>query len=224
MENALASALKNSGFIGYLVLLLLFVLSVFVWATFISRWRAIRKMETDTAWFLDQFIQNRKDLFELANTLDPTRRTPLSRILVGACKDLKYYFVREGRTKIPAYVLDDVYNGMNRTLAEIDLEQREGLTLLASATTVSPLLGLFGTVWGIMESFRDMWIHGSANITVVAPGISDALLTTVAGLMVAIPAAAVYNILLNRINRNQTKAENFCSELLCVIERIYVER
>ena len=224
MENTLLSALKHSGFLGHMILLSLFLLSVFVWSTFLRKWKAFKKMENDTGAFIDEFRTMKKDIFELASRLGPERECPVSALYVATLKDLQYYFVREGRTKIPPHALDDLFNGMQRRLSALEVDQKEGMILLATATTVSPLLGLFGTVYGIMEAFRDMWIHGSANITVVAPGISDALLTTVFGLAVAIPSSIAYNMLYARMSNYHARAENFCSELISSIERTYVER
>ncbi len=223
MDSTLLSALKHSGWVGNLIMVSLFGLSIFVWATFFNKWRTIRRIEGNTTSFIQEFRALKKDLFELAGRMGGGQDSPVSLIFQAALKDLQYHFVREGRNKINPRALDDVTNGVQRRLAAMQLEQRQGMVLLATATTVSPLMGLFGTVWGIMESFRDMWIHGAANITVVAPGISDALLVTVVGLLVAIPSSVGYNLLYNRQNQYQARAENFCSELVSCIERLYVE-
>lgn len=224
MENTLIASIKNSGFIGHLILLSLFILSVIVWSVFIKKWHYLKEIERKSGGFIKSFAKQKKDLFGLSNTITEQSLCPAARLLQNALKDLQYHLVSNGTGKIPVYAVDDVFNGTRRYITDLDLELTYGMTMLATATAISPLLGLFGTVWGIMESFRDMWIHGSANITVVAPGISDALLTTVVGLLVAVPSAVAYNMLQNRINRYETSLENFSSELITSIERIYVER
>jgi len=97
------------------------------------------------------------------------------------------------------------------------LEKR--LNILATTVSVSPFLGLLGTVWGVMTAFLNMGIHGSADITFVGPGIAEALITTVAGLAVAIPALVAYNSFVESFNRVQKEMENFFTNLLLKMER-----
>jgi biopolymer transport protein TolQ len=95
--------------------------------------------------------------------------------------------------------------------------------LLATATSAAPLLGLLGTVWGVMDAFGGMVIAGAAMLSSVAPGISGALLTTVVGLVIAIPSTIGYNILSDRIRRLAVVMDNFAQELVHEIDRHYIE-
>jgi len=99
-----------------------------------------------------------------------------------------------------------------------------GLAVLATVGSTSPFVGLFGTVWGIMESFRRIGVMKSASLAVVAPGIAEALIATAAGLAAAIPAVIFYNYFLGRINVISTEMDNFSSELINIIERIYWQK
>ena len=112
---------------------------------------------------------------------------------------------------------DSLLMAMERTVSESTANFRRYLTFLATTTSVSPFLGLLGTVWGIMIAFLDIANRGSANISVVAPGIADALITTIAGLAVAIPAVIGYNYLTNRIRRIVETCNNFSLELAGII-------
>ncbi|MBU2055982.1 MAG: MotA/TolQ/ExbB proton channel family protein, partial [Proteobacteria bacterium] len=98
------------------------------------------------------------------------------------------------------------------------------LGFLATTGSASPFIGLFGTVWGIMETFKGIGARGSATLAVVAPGISEALIATAAGLAAAIPAVIFYNYYLSRIKNMTSEMDNFASELLNIVERYYVKR
>ena len=97
------------------------------------------------------------------------------------------------------------------------------LGFLATTGSTTPFIGLFGTVWGIMDAFRGIGARGSATLAVVAPGISEALIATAAGLAAAIPAVVAYNYYINRIKVLSAQMENFSSELLNIIERHFLK-
>jgi biopolymer transport protein TolQ len=94
-----------------------------------------------------------------------------------------------------------------------------GVTFLATTGNTAPFIGLFGTVWGIMEAFRGIGLTGSANLAVVAPGISEALIATAAGLVAAIPAVVAFNYFTRRISVLNTEMEIFTSDFISVVER-----
>lgn len=98
-------------------------------------------------------------------------------------------------------------------------ELQVSLPTLGTFVSVSPFLGLLGTVWGIMKAFLDIRARGSAHITIVAPGISDALITTVYGLLVAIPALIFYNIFRSRVNNYDTELDKFISEVFTQLRK-----
>jgi biopolymer transport protein TolQ len=114
-----------------------------------------------------------------------------------------------------------------RNLAESFMDDQallleSNMHLLAICVSAAPLLGLLGTVWGLLESFGDLVGAGSAMLSTVAPGISGALLTTVIGLLVAIPSAVAYNIITDQIRRVTVETDNFLQELISDVERRYV--
>lgn len=118
---------------------------------------------------------------------------------------------------------ENIKLAMERTKAKEIETIESGLPVLGTIVTASPFLGLLGTVWGIMESFLQIRARGSAHITVVAPGISDALITTVYGLLVAIPALIFNNLLRSRIIKLDTQLDNFISEVFARLKRGLVE-
>ena len=112
---------------------------------------------------------------------------------------------------------------MNRACSAESTKLEAALGFLATTGSASPFIGLFGTVWGIMDTFRSIGFRGSATLAVVAPGISEALIATAAGLAAAIPAVIFYNYYLNRIKNMSLEMDSFASELMNIIERYYVK-
>jgi biopolymer transport protein TolQ len=113
---------------------------------------------------------------------------------------------------------------MNRACGSEASKLETALGFLATTGSASPFIGLFGTVWGIMDTFKSIGARGSATLAVVAPGISEALIATAAGLAAAIPAVIFYNYYLNRIKTMTLEMDNFSSELLNIVERYYVKK
>ncbi len=120
--------------------------------------------------------------------------------------------------------IDNVERAMNRACGEQTTKLEAALGFLATTGSASPFIGLFGTVWGIMDTFKGIGARGSATLAVVAPGISEALIATAAGLAAAIPAVIFYNYYLNRIKSMTLEMDNFASELLNIVERYYVKK
>lgn len=109
-----------------------------------------------------------------------------------------------------------------RTVADQALELESRMGFLATAVSASPLLGLLGTVWGVLDAFSAMAVSGAANLSAVAPGISGALLTTVVGLLVALPSAIGYNILASKIRELAVQMDNFAQEFVAELQRMFV--
>ena len=120
--------------------------------------------------------------------------------------------------------MDNVTRSLQQAVTAERTRLERGVNFLATTGSSAPFIGLFGTVWGIMESFRRIGVMKSASLAVVAPGIAEALVATAAGLLAAIPAVIFYNYFLGRINTIATEMDNFSSELINIIERIYWKR
>ena len=114
----------------------------------------------------------------------------------------------------------NVERGLERAMREETARLERGLGLLATTASVTPFIGLLGTVWGIMEAFQAIGLQGSANLATVAPGIAEALINTAAGLFAAIPAVLGYNHFLFRMRRIGSRMDNFSSELLARADRL----
>ena len=117
--------------------------------------------------------------------------------------------------------MEAVRNVAERTVADQALLLESSMGYLATAVSASPFLGLLGTVWGVMDAFGGMAVSGSATLSAVAPGISGALLTTVVGLLVALPSAIGYNYLTNEIRQMCVQMDNFAQDISAAIQRSF---
>ncbi len=129
----------------------------------------------------------------------------------------------ESATKITPAQMRVVGTAMERAVGETALKLESQMILLATAVSGAPFLGLLGTVWGVMETFSGVASAGSANLAAMAPGVSAALITTVTGLLVAIPAMFGYNYLVTTIRATIVELDNFAAELASEFEHRYVE-
>lgn len=184
----LAGLIGSSTIFGKLILLLLFVISVLSWAVMFDKARRLASIRQGHVTFWERchaWLEGRETWAELRQWCRQQRRLPLARLLSEL----------DGATSIPTVrrISERV------TYAEVESLERY-LMLLSTAVTIAPFLGLLGTVWGIMTAFWDMQALRSANLLVVAPGIAEALITTVAGLATAIPAVVFYNLFVRKID------------------------
>jgi biopolymer transport protein TolQ len=154
---------------------------------------------------------------EIENTLKAAE-CPLRTIAYAVLEEAKNLspFVSVETLQPRSDLLEDI---MQREIEARRLEEDEKLSFLAITSNASPFFGLFGTVWGIMQSFYAIGQHGSADLSVVAPGIAVALVTTVAGLATAIPASMAFNYFTSRNNRQEILYYNFASQLLSLFKR-----
>ena len=120
--------------------------------------------------------------------------------------------------------LDNLERSMNKACNTEMTKLESALGFLATTGSASPFIGLFGTVWGIMDTFKGIGARGSATLAVVAPGISEALIATAAGLAAAIPAVIFYNYFLNQSKNMVQEMENFSAEFLNIVERYLVRK
>ncbi|MDI6739157.1 MAG: MotA/TolQ/ExbB proton channel family protein [Candidatus Edwardsbacteria bacterium] len=188
----------------------LIALSVYSWAVIFFKRRMIRGALAANRVFYERFKARRtiEDAFAAA-----VPGSPVFQVLAEGMSEAKR-LSGGGALDIPPDVLPNIQAAMEREIAEQSERLGSRLVSLATISTVSPLLGLLGTVWGIMIAFLDIKRFGSASIQVVAPGIAEALITTITGLVVAIPASMAYNAFTVRIRRIANQMENLSSEFL----------
>jgi len=215
-------------------MLLLLLFSVVCWGIIFTKAITLSRARKDTQLFFDAFRESRKFSLLYAEakqfTFSPLAQvfkagyaelTRLSRIQSAVQKD------SAEPSQDPEYErtgMDNVTRSLQQAVAAERARLERGVNFLATTGSSAPFIGLFGTVWGIMESFRRIGVMKSASLAVVAPGIAEALVATAAGLAAAIPAVIFYNYFLGRINSISTEMDNFASELINIIERIYWKR
>lgn len=214
--------------INQVVFVVLIVFSVVSWAVILYKSLTYRKAERQTNAFLDIFRRSQK--FSEVQAVCPTLpESPLVGIFQAGYAELNAQF-RSGGAPVPANPTAVATRPMLRSLDAVDraliraataevnkLEQR--LTFLATTASITPFIGLFGTVVGIMIAFRRIGETGSTNLAVVAPGISEALIATAAGLFAAIPATYFYNHFNHRLKELSALMDDFALEFLNIAER-----
>jgi biopolymer transport protein TolQ len=208
--------LADAGPVVKFVMLVLLFFSIVTWAIIFIKFRYFRKAFRETADFTDIFWQCRTlaDAFAKAKAL---RSSPAARIFIPA-----YMEINRSRGKNSAVSLQSMGSVQRILRRSITMEihrYRQLIPFLATVGNTAPFIGLFGTVWGIMHTFQGIGLSGSASLAVVAPGISEALIATAAGLAAAIPAVMAYNHYTDKIRVLNSELETFSSDLLNIIER-----
>jgi biopolymer transport protein TolQ len=234
-HGSLFDMVVHAGFIVQLVLLLLLIFSIVSWAIILTKYFNIRKVKRENELFLSSYMKSAK-LSEMFIESKRYRDSTLAEVFQSGYAELTK-LTKAGRgnpagkdtpetgSQGPEIVgIDNVERAMNRACGQQTTKLDAALGFLATTGSASPFIGLFGTVWGIMDTFKGIGARGSATLAVVAPGISEALIATAAGLAAAIPAVIAYNYYLNRIKNMTLDMDNFASELLNIIERYYVKK
>ncbi|HCY56262.1 MAG TPA: protein TolQ [Oceanicaulis sp.] len=182
---------------------ILLFMSVWSWAVAIEKFLQFRKAASQAARFEDDFWAG-GSIDDLANRYARNPKDPFSRVLAAALRDWDSFSVsRSGGAEA------------NRELTRME----QGLGILAIVGSSAPFIGLFGTVWGIMNSFRSIAASRDTNLAVVAPGIAEALFATALGLVAAIPAVIAYNKFSNDLQRIITRLEGFAGEFSAILSR-----
>lgn len=234
-HGSLLSMVLEAGAMVQFVLLLLLVFSVVSWAIIIMKYKVLKRVKKDNDGFLDAYMKGSK----LSEIFPETKKYPDSTIaelfrsgyaeLIKVTKVIRESLAgREADSGEGASVemnnIDNIERALNRARDSEGTKLESTLGFLATTGSASPFIGLFGTVWGIMDTFKGIGARGSATLAVVAPGISEALIATAAGLAAAIPAVIFYNYYINRVKAMNLEMDNFSSELLNIIERFYVRK
>jgi biopolymer transport protein TolQ len=224
---------SNAGLMVQCVLLLLLFFSITSWAIILIKYRYIRKSFKESAEFTDFFWKSR----DLSNAFAKAKQlhgSPLARIFrIGyvELKKMSHSGSQPGSSASPSPSgqnlslnarftgTDNVKRALRRAINTEMTRITQMVPFLATTGNTAPFIGLFGTVWGIMNSFIGIGQRGSANLAVVAPGISEALVATAAGLAAAIPAVIAFNFFMNKIRTVETELQSFSADFLNIIER-----
>lgn len=205
--------------VGQAVIALLAVFSIFAWATMIGKYSELKKLR-ELNFAFERKLGQERHILDLPDTLRNRRDIPYADLLADAI-EAYWRAAAIGKEKGDDQIrsrLEHAENAIQRALARQSLRYEASMIILASLVSGAPFMGLFGTVWGVMEAFHAVAVEQSASIQALAPHISAALMTTIAGLTVAIPSVFGYNLLLGNVKTMITEMENYASNLADRIE------
>jgi biopolymer transport protein ExbB/TolQ len=231
--DGLLFAFQETTFSGLLIILALFIASIFSWSVMITKFRMIRFARKQTERFYAIFRKNRQPLhlYEAGISFEGS---PAYAVYQAGCEELSFQMLGSSEVddtfaarvevadRISPSQMRAVSVAMERAVGESGLRMESLMIILATAVSGSPFLGLLGTVWGVMDAFSGVAMAGSANLAAMAPGVSGALLTTVIGLLVAIPAMFGYNFLVTSLRALIVQTDNFAAELSSEFEHRFV--
>jgi biopolymer transport protein TolQ len=218
--NIFALLAKASPVVQIILLILLFF-SIFCWTIIIFKRRALRAASAKNKKFLAAFKTSRA-LGEVGETAKKLDGSPLAAVFLAGYKEMAYLAKsqKESGTNGGAS-LDNLGRAMTKASNAEVAKMERFMSFLATTGSVSPFIGLLGTVWGIMDTFLSIGTTGRTSLVSVAPGIAEALIATAVGLFAAIPAVMAYNFFLHRIKDQISEMEDFSLEILSIAERLY---
>ena len=214
-ETSLYYAFRNSDVLGQGIVVVLFLFSMVTWCIMIDKGISLKCAMRDTASFLEKFRSKSNPMTFSGRIEDEP--SPAARVCEAAYLRLSQMNVVQPNGNCRALSfneIDIIRATLEQAVADQIIELERKMIFLATAVSISPFLGLFGTVWGIMLAFTELAIAGKADIQTLAPGVSGALLTTVLGLVVAIPSVVGYNIITSRIKSTIVHLDNLVEEFI----------
>ncbi|MCM0606915.1 MAG: protein TolQ [Xanthomonadaceae bacterium] len=210
----------HAGWVARLVLLLLAGASVFCWAIILSKAKLMKSALKENHHFFEIFW-NSKNLDEIFTRVENFDQSPAAAVFKNGFKELKKLNMSD-RSDFGQPEVENIQRSLARAAQEEVATLEKNLGWLATTASAAPFVGLLGTVWGIMDSFRNIGATGAANLAVVAPGISEALIATAAGLLAAIPAVVAYNFFLNKIKKIAIDMDGFSQDFLNIVQRSFL--
>ncbi len=232
-KNSALELIVSAGPVVKAVLLILLLFSVCSWAIIFYKWRVILNAKRQNKLFLSAYSETRNlpSLYDRCSHLD---HSPLCTIFSSGYMELLKILKTKGNPELKtkeaqaqdplssAHNIDElehINRALKRAMISEVIRLEKYLPFLATAASTAPFIGLFGTVWGVMDAFRSIGVLKAASLPVVAPGIAEALIATAAGLATAIPAVIFYNYYLHQVKILSSELEEFSSEFLNLIER-----
>jgi len=204
----------QTGAVAKTALLILLAFSVLSWAVILSKWLLIKRARRQSGRFVRTFRQAQR-MQDVATVANQFRPSPLVGVFEGAVEEFKRQMGMTGGIRN----LTSIQRAMQIASSEEITRLERNVPWLAITGATTPFIGLFGTVWGIIDAFHGLGTAGAATLRAVAPGISEALITTAAGLAAAIPAVIAYNLINASIREFAARNDDFALEMLNVVER-----
>ena len=214
-SSALVEMIQNSGGVAMAVLLLLLIASIYSWTVIFGKMSTFGKATKESRRFIRAFRKATR-LQEIATLATDFKASPLAQVF----EDVYETYKRQTGGSGPPRNLVPLERSAQTAASEAVTNLERRLTWLATIAATSPFVGLFGTVIGVVDAFHGLGTAGAATLRAVAPGISEALITTAAGLFVAVPAVVAYNQFTARIRVFAAAIDDFCRELLNSLEEM----
>ncbi len=219
-QPSLMTLISEVGWTAKLILLLLSCSSVACWAIIINKWKKLYQAQDQNQKFIAVFWAG-KNLEEVLGKTDRYPDSPVASVFKSGVKELKKLSSNDPSIA-NTEKLESIHRALMRT-ASSEISQLENhINWLATTASAAPFIGLFGTVWGIMNAFQSIGATGGANLAIVAPGISEALITTATGIAAAIPAVIFYNHFANQIKKLAIEMDCFTQDLVNIIQRSFL--
>ena len=206
--------ISDSGAVAKVVLVVLLTFSLISWAIILTKWGLLRRARVQSGRFVRAFRKAQR-LQDVAAVADQFRPSPLVGVFEGGFEEYKR---QVGATGGALRNVTSIQRGMQIGASEEITRLERNVPWLAITAAVTPFVGLFGTVWGIIDAFHGLGTAGAATLRAVAPGISEALITTAAGLAAAIPAVIAYNLIGASIREFASRGDDFALEVLNAVE------
>jgi biopolymer transport protein TolQ len=217
----------ESGWMGKVIMAILLVFSIVSWAMILLKYQFLRRAERESRAFLAEFRRT-KDPQELMKLAEARKYSPLATLFVEGSREADAIIRTLPGGKVTdedrAFVAEEIERSLSITAQDEVVYMERYLAFLGTTGTVGPLLGLFGTVWGIMDAFYGIGLKGSGDISALAPGLAEALINTSGGLFVAIPAVIFYNYFAEKIKDLATRMDSFSVEFLSYVNRTFLRR
>ena len=204
----------QTGAVAKAVILILIAFSVISWAVILSKWSRLSRARHQSGAFIRMF-RGAQRMQDVANVAERFRPSPLVGVFDGAVQEFRRQMGVTGTISN----LTSIQRAMQIASSEEITRLERNVPWLAITGAVTPFVGLFGTVWGIIDAFHGLGTAGAATLRAVAPGISEALITTAAGLAAAIPAVIAYNLINSSIRELAARNDDFALEMLNLVER-----
>ena len=211
----IVNLIQDSDLVAKVVLLVLLAFSVLSWGIILSKWARFAAARTQSGRFVRAFRKAQR-LQDVAAVAEQFKPSPLVAVFEGGYEE---YRRQVGNPTGVIRSIEAIKRSMQIAASEELTRMERRIPLLATTGAVSPFIGLFGTVWGIIDAFHGLGTAGAATLRAVAPGISEALITTAAGLVAAIPAVIFYNQISHTVREFGARMDDFALEILNAVER-----
>ena len=227
LANALTFAFEKATLEGKITISSLVIVSMVSWSVIITKGRQLLKARSATRKFLAAYRES-KDPLHLFRAKQTFVGSPAYEVYAAGCEEVEYHLANnpvevKGQKRISLESFQSVQGSLERAVGAEALSLEKGMIVLTTAVSGGPFIGLLGTVWGVMETFSGIAMAASASLAAMAPGVAGALIATVVGLFVAIPAMFAYNLMITAIRGITQELDGFNSEITTDIEHRYVD-